>query len=79
LGDDVDDLETGNPSVWVVVTRGTDGADRPYLREQDCESLAPLRVCRAVRDDGTLLIGDADPEHDAMMSELLLVDDCGEA
>ena len=75
----MDDLIRDESPVWVVVTRDDPEIDRPFLREDDCESLAPLRVCRAVRADGTLVIGSADPAQDESMSELLLVDDCGEA
>jgi hypothetical protein len=76
----VDDLEAGNSAVWVVVAHEDDAmTDRPPLCEEACLSLAPLRICRAVRDDGTLLIGDADPDQCERMSDLLLVDHCGEA
>jgi len=77
----VDDLQNGNTPIWVVVTR--DDADleidRPLLTEEDCENVAPMRVCRAVLEDGTVLIGNADEEQHEAMSDLLLVDRCGEA
>jgi len=75
----VDDLIKGDAPVWVVVTRDDPEIDRPFLREEDCESLAPLRICRAVLADGSLVIGTVDPDQDESMSDLLLVDDCGEA
>lgn len=77
----MDDLQRENDPVWVVVTRDDADldVDRPPFSEDDCESLAPMRVCRAVLGDGSVVIGTADPEQDEVMSELLLVDHCGEA
>ena len=59
--------------------RAAEEPDAMFLLEDECEWLAPPRVCLEVRKDGTLVIGAPDPDQDARMSDLLLVDRCGEA
>ena len=65
----VDGLVVGNRDVWVVVApRGEDMAD--WLDGGDeIEGDAPLMVCRAVSEAGTVLLDDADPLRDRLLSQ----------
>jgi hypothetical protein len=52
----------GNPDCWVVVARD----ERDLIDWFRCEDLAteaaPLRICRAILDDGVLVLEDSAPE-----------------
>jgi hypothetical protein len=75
----VDGLMVGRREVWVVVARpGQDPIDLLWSENSYADTLVP-RVCRAVLDGGVLVIGDADPEDDPLLSELLHGEDSGSA
>ena len=65
----VDGLVIGNRDVWVVVApRGEDMAD--WLDGGDeIDGGGPLMVCRAVSEAGTVLLDDADPLRDRLLSQ----------
>jgi len=56
-----DGFVRGNPDCWVVVPRD----ERELLEWEHCEELAleaaPLRICRAILDDGVLVLEDSEP------------------
>ncbi len=66
----IDGLLVGDQEVWLIVARrGEDLSE--WLEPPDGESEpAPLRICRAVLGDDTLVMGEPDPEQDALLSEL---------
>ena len=74
----VDGLLVNRAEVWVLVARQDDD---PFdlLLGAGGESDAPLKVCRGVVDGGSLMIGDADPDQDHFLSDLLHTDSCGHA
>jgi hypothetical protein len=65
----VDGLIVGSREVWLVVAHGAEDLEDLLTAEPD---EAPLRLCRAVLDDDELVLGDADPERDAFLSDILL-------
>ena len=79
MGDALNELEARKLTVWVPVVRAADEADPAFLLDDDCEWSAPALVCLEIREDGTLIIGEPGPEQDERMSDLLLVNRCGEA
>lgn len=75
----VDGLLAGRSEVWVMVARpGEDPADLLWSGE-DREGESTVRVCRAVLDDGTLVLATADPEEDPLLSDLMRGEDRGTA
>jgi len=79
MGNAVNELESGKTTAWVPVVRTAEESESASPLDEDYEWLAPPRVCLEVRTDGTLVIGEPDPDEDARLSDLLLVDSCGEA
>ncbi|MHC4822085.1 MAG: hypothetical protein ACYTDX_10250 [Planctomycetota bacterium] len=73
----VDGLLVASQEVWAVVARP--GEDTLGLLRGDAEEgfAEPLRICRAVLPDGMLLIGEADPDQDQFLSDLLHGDEWG--
>lgn len=75
----VDALMAGRNEVWVMVARpGEDPTDLLWSGNAYADNLVP-RVCRAVLDGGVLVLADADPEDDPLLSELLRGEDSGTA
>lgn len=66
----VDGLIVGGREVWVVVAR-EDEDPVQWLRADGDAGASPLRVCRGILEGGVLLLGDADPERDPLLSDLL--------
>jgi hypothetical protein len=81
----VDGVVRGNPEVWVMVAPDEEAFDwlDPAECDEDQEEAAPYRVCRAILDDGTLVLADhPQPANDLLcelagleLSELDLLDD----
>ena len=67
----VDVLLVGQNESWSVVARRGDDASDLFTDGGDPERSAPLRVCRGIADDGRLLLGDAQPGNDLLLSEWL--------
>lgn len=62
-------LVVGNQEIWVVVAGRGDEQVLDWLRpDPGAEELAPLRVCRALRD-GVVVLGEPDPEQDRLLSD----------
>jgi len=74
----VDGLLVNRAEVWVVVARRDDDPFELLLGAGG-ESDPPLKVCRGVIDGDTLVIGDADPDQDHFLSDLMETDTCGHA
>lgn len=69
----LDTVVVGHGDVWVVVG-GAGGEDVAELLLGEGETEfdeVPVRVCRAVLDDGALVIGDCDPLQDGLLSWLM--------
>ena len=65
----VDGLVVGGREVWVLVAGpDEDPADLLWSDDLGCDS---LKICKAVLDDDTLVLGDADPEQDPLLSDIL--------
>ena len=73
----VDALLIGRKDVWGVVGRLEEDDSDLFTDGGDPRAAAPLRLCRAVLDDAVVL-GDADPEQDLLLSELMLWECCDE-
>ncbi len=73
----VDALLIGKQDVWSVVGRLEEDDSDLFTDGGDPQSTVPLRLCRAVLD-GAVVLGDADPEQDLLLSELLLWECCDE-
>lgn len=73
----VDRLIVSHEDVWVLIGRQDDDPVEQLLGEHGVMSEAPLRICRAVLGNGGLIIGEADPEQDRLLSDLLRKEDCG--
>jgi hypothetical protein len=68
----VDGLVVGRHDVWVVVGDDEDeDVVSLLLAEESAGSPVPLRLCRAVRPDGTVVLGPCDPRQDRLLSRLL--------
>ena len=66
----VDVLLIGPKESWSVVARRGDDASDLLTDGGDPERSAPLRVCRRVAN-GCVLLGDAQPGNDLLLSEWL--------
>lgn len=75
----VDGLVVNHEDVWVLLGREDGDPIDTLLGEQGEMSDAPLRICRAVLGDGHLVIGEADPDQDELLTDLLRREDCGNA
>ena len=60
----------GQADFWVVITPEPSRPIEWVYREEAIE-VSPLRVCHSILDDGRLVLGRPDPEHDELFSELL--------
>jgi len=60
----VDGLLLDNGEIWVVVARNEEDLDG-WLDDG-----LPLKLCRAVLDDDTLLLGESDPDRDSLLSDV---------
>jgi hypothetical protein len=70
----VDAVVVGGNEVWVLVARpGEDPADLLW----SCDGDDRLRICKAVLEGGVLVMGDADPDRDPLLSEILRGEDRG--
>ena len=73
----VDGLIIGGKEVWILV--GRPGEDVAGLLRPgpglDEDSGSALLVCRGVLEGGVLLLGDADPERDPLLSDLIRAKD----
>ena len=72
----VDALIVNRDDVWILV--GHDADDTVDLLRGG-QTDGRLRICRAILDGDLLVIGDADPERDHLLSELLCGKRCGHA
>ena len=77
-GTPIDGLVVGSAEIWLVVTGGDEDALGLLLGHGGQDSEPPLRVCREVREDGTVVIGDPDPAQDQLLSVLLRGNRCGQ-
>ena len=70
----VDVLLVGNEEAWSVIARpGEDNSDL-FTDGGDPGRTAPLLLCRWVGPNGEIILGEAEPGHDLLLSELLLWD-----
>lgn len=67
----VDGLIIGGREVWVLVAGPGDDVASWLRPAPDSERGSGLRVCRGVLEDGTVVLGDADPERDPLLSDLI--------
>jgi hypothetical protein len=73
-----DDPAHDREDFWVLIADEDDETLGMLLG--DCgEDATPLMYCRAVLDDDVLVIGEADPGRDHLLSELMQSDDVGQA
>ena len=73
-----EDPAQGREDFWVLIADEDDETLGMLLG--DCgEDATPLMYCRAVLDDDVLVIGEADPGQDHLLSELMQSDDVGQA
>lgn len=75
----VDGLLAGRSEVWVMVARPGEDPAGLLWSDDDQGGEAGTRVCRAVLEDGVLVMGDADPDEDPLLSDLLRGEDRGTA
>ncbi len=73
----VDGLVLDRQEVWVLLGSLDEDPVEWLLGDLEIDSDVPFRICRAVLDDGMLLIDDADPDHDQLLSQLLRRQDGG--
>jgi hypothetical protein len=73
----VDGLIVGGREVWLVVAASKDDVARLLRDERGAPEEPPLRLCRAVLDDGVLVLGGADPSRDPLVSDLMRRDEGG--
>ena len=71
----VDGLIVGGREVWVVVAASKDDIAGLLRDERRAPEEPPLRLCRAVLDDGVLVLGTADPCRDPLVSDLMRRDE----
>lgn len=67
----VDGLVVGGREVWVVVARAGEEIEDLLWAQDDPAQRASLRICRAVLEGGILVVGNASPERDPLLSELM--------
>jgi len=65
----VDALVVNDRDLWVVVARHGERIDE-WLHGAGGEEVAPLRVCRTFLGNGRIVLDEADPEHDRLLSEI---------
>ena len=66
----IDALVTDRDSLWALISRDdTDTLELLFGEPYGCD--LPLRICREIRPDGLLVMGDADVDHDALLSRML--------
>lgn len=67
----VDGLIIGGREIWVLVAGPGDDVAALLRCEPGPDGGSNLRVCRGVLDDGVVVLGDADPERDPLLSDLI--------
>ena len=72
------DPTTDRDDFWVLIA-DEDDETLGMLLGSCGEAETPLMYCRAILDDDILLIGQADPGQDNLLSELMQSDDVGQA
>ena len=65
----VDALVMNERDLWVVVARQGESIDE-WLHGSCGEEVAPLRVCRTLLGNGEIVLDDADPDRDQLLSDL---------
>ena len=75
----VDGLVVNSQEVWVLVAAEGEDAVGLLLGEDHDPSEPPLRLCRGILDDGSILIGEADLQQDQLLSDMLRGDEHGNA
>ena len=70
----VDVLLVGDEEHWSVIARPGDDHSDLFTDGGDPERTVPLLLCRSVGPDGDIVLGEAEPGHDLLLSELLLWD-----
>ncbi len=65
----VDGLVINDREVWMVVATAVEDLDEFLDSSNDSGPASKLVVCREI-SDGVVVLGGADPEHDALLSEL---------
>lgn len=68
----LDGLVVGGGEVWLMVARDEEElCDLLWAGADDDEGFRGLRLCREVLPDGTVVLDQADPGRDPLLSELL--------
>ena len=68
----VDVLLVGKDEAWSVIARPGDDDSDLFTDGGDPERTVPMMMCRAVGEDGAVILGVAEPGQDLLLSELLL-------
>jgi hypothetical protein len=67
----LDALVVGGNEVYVVVALPGDDVGALLRDGPDTPERVPLRVCRGILDEGIVVLGPTDPEHDPLLSDLV--------
>ena len=65
----VDALVMNERDLWVVVARQGESIDE-WLHGSGGKEVAPLRVCRTLLENGEIVLDNADPDRDQLLSDL---------
>ena len=60
----------GRPDCWLLVPRSEDDLDDWLYSEASATEVAPLRVCRELCADGTVVLSETDPMDPAISPEV---------
>ena len=69
----VDALVMNDRDLWLVVARHGEQIEE-WMHGTGGEEVAPLRVCRKLMANGEIVIGEADPDRDLLLSEMQDID-----
>lgn len=62
-------LVDGRPECWLLVPRDEADLDEWLISEVTATEVAPLRVCREICEDGSVILSETDPCDDSMSPE----------
>jgi hypothetical protein len=71
----IDGLVIGGRDVWILVARPEDDVASMLQPGLDENRSTDLRVCRGVLEGGIVVLGDADPDRDPFLSDLIRMKD----